>query len=1084
MRAALAVMTIGICSIWMSAKRADAQVSAGSIGGIVSDSAQALVQGATVRLQNAATGAVREVPTNETGYYVFTNVLPAVYDLTVTSRGFKAAVRKELQVQVNQNLRVDVQLEVGEILQSVEITAAAPLLESTNSRVGTVVETKQITELPLNGRQFAQLILLTPGALPIALGQSTTFKVQLGAGSYSPVINGQRSRYNNFLLDGVENNDPMFNSYAMNPSVDAIQEFSVQSRGNVSEQGRSMGSDVVVVTRSGTNQLRGSAWEFLRNTKLDARNFFDPQRPDFKQNQFGGTLGGPVRLPGYNGRDRTFFFGYYEGFRYVRSANSITTVPTQAMADGDFSAAGLPTLYDITTTRPDPTLSSGHRRDPFPGNRIPANRIVGSAQDLLRTVYPPPNMPGITRNYINTTSQTQHNDQASARIDHKISDNNSLFGRISYNDGDITSPGGIPAVATAITNTAWNATISDSHVFHPNLIGHIQWGFNRYTSNQSGLPLPDSVLSATGWDQVYPSGPPDLLRLSLSVSDIAGSGGPFTPIGPHTSFQGITDLTWIQGKHTVKTGFTINHLDSFQASPQAGIGFSRRPTSDLTNVSTTGYGVATFLLGLPTDSRRAAGDSSAKLSHYEYHGFLQDEIRLTKGLTVTAGIRYSYVQAMKEARNAFSGLDYLTGNYLMAVTNPVTGDGPNMRERWVDPDWNNFAPRLGIAWLLNEKTTIRAGAGIYYSFTDYPQYFADPAGNWPFGFSDTVGPLNDFFVDTPMSNPFVNSPGVTLPTSPEGQGGYSMNPRMRTPYSSQWNFSIQRQLPSNMLLDLSYVGSNSVKLLQSRAENRAIPGPGPVQARRPNPKYNAITWDDNGPPSNYNGLSVKLQKRFSAGLSFLSSYTWGHNLDIYSTERGGTSGGPQDPLYWRADYASSTADVKHAFLLSGVYELPFGKGKAHLTSGPLSYIFGNWEWSNILGLYGGQPVAVTLGFDNASLGAAGGQRPDLVGDPILSDPTRLRWFNTAAFARPEQFKFGNAGRNLFRGPSLKNFDTALMKNFILHEQKTLQFRAEAFNALNLVNFGQPVSNFSSQDFGVILSARASRSIQLSLKLSF
>jgi hypothetical protein len=1084
MRTALTLVMLAVCGFWLSPRLANAQVSAGSIGGVVTDSAQAVIQGATVRLQNAATGAIREVPTNETGYYVFTNVMPAVYDITVTTTGFKAAVRRELQVQVNQNLRVDVQLEVGEVRQSVEIIASAPLLESTNSKVGTVVETKQVTELPLNGRQFAQLILLTPGALPIALGQSTAFKVQLGAGSYSPVINGQRSRYNNFLLDGVENNDPMFNSYAMNPSVDAIQEFSVQSRGNVSEQGRSMGSDVIVVTRSGTNQYRGSVWEFLRNTKLDARNFFDPQRPDFKQNQFGGTFGGPVRLPGYKGRDRTFFFGYYEGFRYTRSANSITTVPTEAMRAGDFSAPGLPTLYDITTTTADPSSSSGYRRDPFPGNRLPANRIVKNSQDLLQSVYPLPNMPGITRNYINTTPQTQENDQASARIDHRISDNNSLFGRISYNDGYITTPGGIPATATTITNTAWNATISDSHVFNPNLIGHLQFGFNRYTSNRSGLALPDSILAATGWDDIYPSGPPDLLRLTLSISDIAGAGGEFTPIGPHTSFQGITDLTWIHAKHTFKAGFTINHLDSFQASPQAGIGFGRRPTSDLTNVSTSGYGVATFLLGLPTDSRRAAGDTSAKLSHYEYHGFLQDEMRLTNRLTITAGLRYSYVQAMKEARNAFSGLDYLTGNYLMAVPNPVTGAGPNMRERWVDPDWNNFAPRLGIAFMLNSKTTIRAGAGIYYSFTDYPQYFADPAGNWPFGFSDTVGPLNDFFIDAPMSNPFINSPGAQIPTSPEGQGGYSMNPRMRTPYSSQWNLSIQRQLPSDLLLDLSYVGSNSVKLLQSRAENRAIPGPGPVQARRPNPNYNQLTWDDNGPPSNYNGLSVKLQKRFSAGLSFLTSYTWAHNLDIYSTERGGTAGGPQDPRYWRADYASSSADVKHAFLLSSVYELPFGKGKRYLTSGPASYIFGNWEWSNILGLYGGQPVAVTLGFDNASLGSAGGQRPDLVGDPVLSDPTRLRWFNTSAFARPAQLKFGNAGRNLFRGPDLTNYDTALMKNFVLREQTTLQFRAEFFNAFNLVNFGQPNANFSSQDFGVILSARASRSIQFSLKLSF
>jgi hypothetical protein len=1073
-----------ICLLLLSAARLNAQITAGSISGIVTDAGQAVVQNAEVRITNEATAVSRTVKTDETGHFVFTNMPPATYELTVSARGFKAAVQKGLQLQVNQNLRADMPLEVGEVRQTVEITAGAPLLESASAKIGTVVETKQVTELPLNGRQFAQLILLTPGALPVALGQSTTFKVQLGAGSYSPVINGQRSRFNNFLLDGVENNDPMFNSYAMNPSVDAIQEFSVQSRGGVSEQGRSMGSDVIVATRSGTNQYHGNLWEFLRNAQLDARNFFDPVRPSFKQNQFGGTFGGPVRLPHYKGRDRTFFFGYYEGFRYVRSANNIGTVPTEAMRNGDFSDPNLPRIYDIATTRSDASAQGGFSRDLFAGNRIPAGRLNKNAQDLLQQVYPLPNLPGITRNYINTTGQKQQNDQASGRIDHQFSAANTLFGRISYNDGYIASPGGIPAVSTTVTNTAWNATVSDSHVFRPNLIGHVQLGINRYTSNSSGSPLPDSILQQTGWDKLYPSGPPDLLRLSLSITDIVGAGGAFTPIGPHTSFQGITDMTWIVGKHSFKFGFTINHLDSFQASPQASIGFGRRPTSNLTDLSGTGYGVATFLLGLPTDSRRAAGDTSAKLSNSEYHGYIQDEVRLNRRLTLTAGLRYSYVQPMKEARDAYSGLDYLTGNYLLAIKNPVTGAGPNLRARWVDPDWNNFAPRLGLAYLLNNKTTVRAGAGIYYSFTDYPQFFGDPAGNWPFGFSDTVGPLNDFFVDAALTNPFVGSPGAQISLSPEGQGGYSINPRMRTPYATQWNFSIQRQLPTELLLDLSYTGSNAVKLLQSRTENQAIPGPGPVQPRRPNPKYTQLTWDDNGPPSNYNGLSIKLQKRFSAGLSFLTSYTWSHNLDIYSTERGGTSGGPQDPRNWRPDHATSTADVKNAFLFSGVYELPFGRGKRYLHKGPASFVLGNWEWSSILGLYGGQPVAVVLGFDNASTGRATSQRPDLVGNPNLSDPTRLRWFNTSAFALPQPLKFGNAGRNLFRGPGLKNFDTAVMKNFALAEKKNLQFRTEFFNAFNLVNFGAPNPTFNSQDFGVILSARASRSIQLSLKLGF
>src|SRR3954453_21671503 len=531
-----------------------AQLSSGNVSGQVTDSAGAIVPRAQVRIENVATGAARETQTDDAGFFQIPNLLPAVYDLTVRAEGFKIAVRKGVQLQVDQGLRVDVQLELGDVRQRVEIAAEAPLLESESSKVGTVVETKQITELPLNGRQFAQLILLTPGALPLALGQSTSFKVQLGAGSYSPVINGQRSRYNNFLLDGIENNDPMFNSYALNPSGDAIQEFSVQSRGKADEQGRWIGSDIVVATRSGTNSYHGSMWEFLRNSKLDARNFFDPSRPDFKQNQYGFTFGGPVRLPHYKGKDKTFFFGYYEGFQFVRSANSIGTVPTDAMRKGDFSGPGIPRIYDINTTVQDASVPGGYARQAFPGNVIPAARIDKNAQDLLNQVYPLPNLPGVTRNYINTTPRRQENNQGSVRVDQRITANNTLFARFSYNDGYNAAPGGIPSVATTVTNTATNATLSDTHVFRPNLVGHFQFGFNRYISNQTAAALPSSVLQATGWDKVYPSEAPYLLLLGLNITDTVSAGGAFIPIGPHNMYQSIGDVSWIRGRHSWKLG--------------------------------------------------------------------------------------------------------------------------------------------------------------------------------------------------------------------------------------------------------------------------------------------------------------------------------------------------------------------------------------------------------------------------------------------------------------------------------------------------------------------------------------------------
>ena len=1066
-----------------------AQLSAGSISGLVTDPAAAIVPRAKVQIRNQATSITSETTTNEIGFYVFTGVLPAVYDLTVTAQGFNQFVLRGVQLLVNQGSRLDVKLQLGGVTERIEVVgSAAPLMESVSSKVGTIVETKQIMELPLNGRQFAQLILLTPGALPISLGQSASFKVQLGSGSYSPVINGQRSRFQTYSLDGAENNDPMFNSYSINPSVDAIQEFTVQSRGSAGDYGRSAGSNVIVVTRSGTNEFHGSAWEYFRNTKLDARNFFDPKRPDYKQNQFGGTFGGPLMLPHYDGHQRTFFFGYYEGFRSRRSANSIDTVPTEAMRNGDFSAPGLPTIYDIATTRADSTSPAGYVRDAFLGNRLPTSRIDRNLQPFF-SLFPLPNLPGITKNYINTSPNAVRNDQASLRLDHKLSDADNLFGRISYNNGIQTTPGSIPVNYSATVNVAWNATVSETHIFRPNLIGHFQFGFNRYTSNIAGNYIPDNLMQAIGWDKVFPRSAPSLMNLRLAMDDIIlgigqvgnGLAGNFIPIGPHNTYQAIGDMTWVRGRHTLKAGLTRNTTRSFQASPTGVVNFVRYPTSNLIDQKNTGYGAATFLLGLPTSATRTLGDTSARLSNNEYHIFLMDEARLTSKLIWTIGLQWSYVQAMKEARNAIAGLDYITGNYLVSAKNPITGEGPNVRERRVDPEWRNFAPRMGLAYALDNKTTIRTGAGIHYSFTDAIQYSADGAGSWPFGFNEQVGPLNQFFADTPASNPLRQSPGLNLAPTPFGQGGKTIDPRMKSPKAVEWDFSVQRLLPGEVLLDATYVGSNTIRMIQLTYLNRALPGPGPVQPRRRWPNYGSVGWETNGPPSSYNALTMKLQKRFGSGLSFLANYTWSHNLDVYSTER--NAQGVQDPLNYRADHASSQADMTRAFLFSNVWELPFGRNRRFLRTGIVSHILSNWQWSNILGLYSGTPFNVTLGFDNANNGGSS-QRPNLVADPTLSNPTRMRWFNTAAFGQPAPFTYGNAGRNILRGPGLKNWDMALAKNFPFGEKRSLQFRGEFFNTCNFVNFGLPDGNFSSQSFGLISSAGNARSIQFTLRLAF
>jgi hypothetical protein len=1071
-----------------------------TITGTISDAGGKVVASASVTLAQKETGLQRQVMTNERGNYVAPSLPIGSYTVTVEAKGFKRKSVTGITLQVNQEPRIDVALEVGEVSETVTVTTAAPLLQTESASVGQVIDNRYTTQIPLNGRDFTQLILLTPGAVTRPGGFDLTTGSATGSFGSGVAIGG-RDAHNNFTIDGAGNNARQFGNVAIRPSIDVVQEFKVQTNSYSAEFGNAAFGQITLVTKSGTNDFHGSVFEFLRNDKLDARNFFLPRRAKLNRNQFGGTFSGPIW------KNRTFFLGNYEGLRERRGVEAFASVPPDAWRAGDFSGVAGLTLRDPQTGLP------------FAGNRIPDNRIVPTAKAALG-LWVRPNFGGpllAANNLLVTTPNKVDDDQYTAKVDHQFSDRDRINLRYTRSERTefVAASGAfvltplLPGFENINPPTNEVAAINHTHVFKPNLLGEFRFSFTRSlfiaTSVNTGK---EGFYKQFGINNPIPGprfeGAPTFSFQRITLTTF-GDGDFIPQKDVSNEFNYAGNMTWTRGDHTLKSGLNLTRYQ--QNTPGPITGFRRGQfvyRGDFTN-----HAFADFLLGLPFSAQRVVGKGVETGRSWWHAYYLNDDWKISPKLSLNFGLRYEYVSPLVDNLDRRSTFFPLTNAYntgqqgqiVVANSNEAKTllglDGISARALY-NADRNNFAPRFGFAYSPNGKTVVRGGFGVFFTNSqNFVNNFVINRRQPPFAETQQITSSTT----TPqiaIADPFSNA------TAPSVIGTQNIDSKFREGYVQQWNLSVQRELAAGISLDVGYVGNKGTKLTELIFFNIPTPGPAAtIQARRPFPRWGTALSLNSFVTSNYNALLVKGQKRFSSGLSFLASYTWSKSMDISSERGNGDRGGgfeggdPRNLIgYFRA---RSGFDIRQRFVVSYVYELPFGKGKAYGNNLPAAgnWLIGGWEVSGIAQFQQGFPITVLMSGDQNGDGL-GGDRPDLIGRVQLN-PGNPRCYivdprnpacggGAAAFAAVPagNLRFGSAGRNVLSGPGFKSWDISLAKNNRLTERFNLQFRAEFFNAFNNVNFGQPnrLFNVSAPVFGSITTAGRPREIQFGLKLEF
>jgi hypothetical protein len=1037
----------------------NAQIHRGVIRGRLTDANRAAIPGASVKATHIETDITRTTTTSGDGEYIFTLLPPGSYQVELEKPNFDKHIIKA-ELKINQVLRLDQIMKVAGVTQTVEIVASRTPLKKDSAAQGTVIENQQITGLPLDGRNFQELVLLVPGAVPAAQGSAGSVR-----GDFSFNVNGAREDSTNFLLDGVYNVDPKLNTAAVRPPVDAVQEFEIVTNGYDASFGRNGGAQVNVIIKSGTNNFHGTAYEFFRNAALDARNFFvpaDQPDPKYQRNQFGFALGGPIKL------NRTFFFADYEGRREREGITRLTNVPTQAERNGDFSQSFLPAPINLFT------------QQPFPNKQIPSffQNPIGVK---IAALYPLPNRNVPGQNYVSSPTQRDRQDHFDVRINHAFTDATAFTARYSFADRTLfesfTGPSypQVPGYGDTVLRRGQNAMLGATHIFSPSLINEARFAFNRVAAAVNHQTQGSTINRTLGLPDVATN--PRALGLTfISVLGFSPLGDEFNnPQNTVTNtFQFLDTATYTRGSHLLKFGF------EFRANQQNGFrDVQARGTLNFTGAFTQNP-LADLLLGLITFSSSAKVDNHQHLRTQSYNTFVNDSWRVTPRLTLNAGLRYEYNTPAVDAQDRVALFNPATRTVVPVGTNDLPRAG-------YDPDRNNVAPRVGFAWTMDrsQNTVLRGSYGIFYDQSALAPgealYFNPPYYELNFNIPSQTSLLT-------LQNPFPNTLSGFLPKSV-----LAIQRDFRTAYFQHWNLSVQRQLGENRLFEVAYVASKGTKLLAGRDINQ----PRPATQRpnlRPLPQFSDITMLESRGNSNYQSLQLTYQQRLSTSLSVLGAYTFGKSIDDASGffTSFGDPNFPQDSNNPGAERGRSNFDVRHRMSVSYSYALPFGTGKRWLSSGgAAAAIFGDWESFGIITLQSGRPFTVALQttLDNsntgfANLGFNGNDRPNLVGDPKLSNPTPERWFNTAAFVTPPFGSFGTAGRNIVDGPGYANVNFSLLKNIGLTETVKLQFRAESFNLFNRVNFDLPDNFVGSPSFGRIRSAQQPRRIQFGLKLLF
>jgi outer membrane receptor protein involved in Fe transport len=1037
-----------------------AQTTRGTITGTVSDESGAVVAGAKVTVTQIDQGLTWDTTTDASGNYVVPSLFPGRYRVEAEMKGFQKTVIEPLQLHVDERLAVDPVLKVGAVTQQVEVTSRGEIVQTASSSISQVVGTKMVLDLPLNGRNFLQLGLLSPGTNTPPPGTVSEGRGGIG-------ISGGRVESNQFSLDGIYNGSTAYGDLNVAISVDAIEEFKIQRNTFSAEFGYGTGQ-VNVATKSGANSFHGSVYEFIRNNTLDARQFFDAEIPPFRQNQFGASVGGPIR------KDKTFFFANYEGFRWRRDLTLIGTLPTAAMLAGTFSS---PIIDPLTRGTPGgPTT--------FANNQIPTNPNRFSALSTRILAYLPRPATGGANNYTTTAGSTQDWDQMTFRVDHRVSSKDSFFARYTlYKDLNTHAPYSLTSGTTNKTRPQ-NVTLQWIHSFSANLLNEVRLGLNRemFTYLQDGAYGPD-VLQFTNIVA-------DPINHGLPVVAIAGYAGFGTP-ATYPMFRGSNvyqysdNLTWIRGRHTLKFG------GGFRAVQQPHWPFLMTRGYYVFQGFNTGNAVADFLLGNPFVAIGAGKAPVSFQSFHFYDSYLQDDWKVAPRLTLNFGMRYERVGTTTDRFRGRLGIfDEATGQ--------LVGPGAAVDQAGlVNPDNLGFQPRFGFSWQPFSKphTVLRGGFGVYNGVK------AINERNFSLGSEIAWQQIVD--INALLGLP----PAVTwdnlFPAAPPlgGVGILSDDPRSRDPYSMMYSLGIQRDLAFDSVLEVDYVGQVQRKQMIRIDINQAALPPllpngqpdltSPIGPRRPYPSLGSVLMVKDIASGNYNSLQVRFEKRYSRNLSFLAGYTWSKAMDNGSFCDIGGCNALQNNKNMAAEYGRSSSDQRHRLVMSPMYLLPFGKGQKYLSnlSGVPNALVKGWQVNSIISFASGTPFPVQeAGGDRTQTGNFGGgkQFANCIGPGMLPNNQRTvqRDFNTSAFELAPLGTFGNCGRDILTSRGTNNWDISLFKNTSLTEGTTLQFRAEFFNAFNHPQFGIPNYDPTNAAFGQISSVGRAREIQFALKLLF
>jgi hypothetical protein len=1062
----------------ISASALLAQTPTATITGIVTDPSQAAIAGAIVVVRNTGTNISHSILTSKAGEYTAPLLPVGPYDVTVEAVGFKKSVENNITLQVDQVARLDFTLAIGRASETVEVTSQLPAVQTDSSEVGQVVDNTKVVEMPLNGRQFYSLATLVPGAYPPVQNSTLSFRGGINVAGSSEVSN-------NFTLNGFYNNDANVSAPNVRPSVDNIQEFKLLTGVYPAEYGYGSGGQVVVTTKSGTNQFHGTLFEYVRNSYMDARNFFlspTTPTPPFKRNQFGGTVGGPIK------KDKTFAFFSYEGLRSRQDIETLATVPLPGFATGNFSALPTP-IYEPGVFAVNP--STGKLAPvAFPGNMIPTSMLSRAGLGLL-SYFPAPTFPTAAgavpaNNYLFSEIRQETMNEFALRLDHSFNQNNTLAITLNYFNDPAFEPSNTLCSARVLPNfgcytnqTSQLYGSTYTHVFSPSLVNEFRAGmgrlvqprtmqdtninfnatyginaFNGATTNNTGVP-PASI---TGYATI--GGATNLPQKRYDDHFILGDA-----------------LIWTHDKHTIKYGadLMLYRVTDYYVAYGLGSYSFTSGTPSSTGRPTSGYALADVLLGLPFQSTTDPTAPRFYNKAYANAVFAQDDYKIARNLTLNFGLRWELDTPVTEQHDNQSSFNPTTGAVIVAGKNGVPSNLYNSR-------YNDFAPRFGFSWqpTSDSKTVVRGGAGVFYNFQTagnglLAMSYQYPIRNLQTFTSTLASPLS-------LSNPFAGSAGSSVTIT-----GIAQN--FKTATVDEWSVGIQRELVKNLVLDVSYFGTKGTHLPVQLNINQPLPsGSATVVNPRPYPSFANITFIESVGNADFNSLQAKLDKHFSGGLSFLWSFTWGRSIDDgngVSTSTLASATIPQNSYNLQGERGRSDFDVKYRSVFSPVYELPFGPGRKFVTNGILSKIIGGWQLSALFTASTGTPLTPYYTTNNSGT-LNNEDRPNVVAgaNPNSGPKNPQEFFNTAAFTAAPAGTFGNAGRNIINGPNLWDLDTSLVRNFKIRERANFSLRGQFYNTLNHPNFNYPNASFGTAAFGTLTSSQDPREVEIAARLIF